>query len=200
MEIKALKIELIDVDAIIENPRNTNMHPDDQLRILNKGVKYTGFRVPLIVSNRTGFLITGHARLAVAKLLGMTKLPVIYQDFDNEAEEFAFLNMDNEIARQSKFDLEKYNFNLEEIEIPDALKINGNIDHEFFGLDYFNFADINKDIEDIKSIEGASESFTFKIKCDSDDELDRIAGLLKVKSNQCNYGSFMDFVNENINT
>ena len=72
-----------------------------------KLIKNTGFRSPLIVSNQSGFLIVGHGRLDAAKSLKMKSVPVIFQDFKNEAEEYAFMCADNAIASWSELDLEK---------------------------------------------------------------------------------------------
>ena len=42
----------------------------------------------------------------------MKKVPVIYQDFENEAEEYAHLTADNEIARWASTDLSKVNIKM----------------------------------------------------------------------------------------
>jgi len=86
-EVKAKTVEMVDIDSIIINPRNTNKHPPKQIHRLAKLIKHNGFRVPLIVSNRSGFLIAGHGRLEAAKVAGLEMLPIIKQDFSSEAEE-----------------------------------------------------------------------------------------------------------------
>jgi hypothetical protein len=40
----------------------------------------------------------GHARLLAAKLLGMSKVPVVYQDFASDGEELAAMAGDNVVA------------------------------------------------------------------------------------------------------
>lgn len=102
MQIQSKNIEMIDVEAIVPNPKNANQHPTEQIERLEKLIKYQGFRNPLIISNRTGFLVVGHGRLEAAKNLGMKQVPVIKQDFENEAQEYAYLISDNEIARWSE--------------------------------------------------------------------------------------------------
>ena len=103
-EIKSESITLVDIDSIIPNPKNANIHSIEQIKRLEKLITYQGFRNPLIVSNRTGFLIVGHGRLEAAINLGLEKLPVIYQDFKDEAQEYSYLISDNEIARWSELD------------------------------------------------------------------------------------------------
>lgn len=130
MEIKSNEIKIIDIDSIVENPRNPNSHPQEQIIRLSKLIKNTGFRSPLIVSNRSGFLIVGHGRYAAAKLLGIEKLPVIFQDFENEAEEYSFMTADNAIASWSDLNLDEIKMNIEEFE---------DFDIDMLGIEDLNF-------------------------------------------------------------
>lgn len=105
MKIRATEIDLIPIEQIIPNPKNPNIHPPEQLAMLAKHVDFQGFRSPLIISNQSGFLVAGHLRLEMAKLKGDVKeLPVMFQDFDTPAMEYAFLNADNELAKWSATD------------------------------------------------------------------------------------------------
>lgn len=118
-EIKSESITLVGIDSIIPNPKNANRHSIEQIKRLEKLITYQGFRNPLIVSNRTGFLIVGHGRLEAAINLGLEKLPVIYQDFKDEAQEYSYLVSDNEIARWSELDLHSVHLEIESLEISD---------------------------------------------------------------------------------
>lgn len=111
---------MVDVEAIVPNPKNANRHSIEQIERLTKLIKYQGFRNPLIVSNRTGFLVVGHGRLEAAKNIGMKEVPVIYQDFENEAQEYSYLISDNEIARWAELDMQSLYDELKEIEIDDV--------------------------------------------------------------------------------
>ena len=140
-DIKSKNIELVDIDSIIPNPKNANRHSIEQIKRLEKLIKYQGFRNPLIVSNRTGFLVVGHGRLEAAKNLGMNKVPVIYQDFKDEAQEYAYLISDNEIARWAELDMHSVYTELKEIEIDDV---------EMLGLEHFEIPDVEDLIDDEK--------------------------------------------------
>lgn len=118
-DIKSKEIKIVDIDSIIPNPKNANRHSIEQLQRLEKLIKYQGFRNPLIVSNRTGFLVVGHGRLEAAKNMGMSEVPVIFQDFESEAQEYAYLISDNEIARWAELDYQSLYDELKEIEIGD---------------------------------------------------------------------------------
>jgi len=115
MEIKAKEIKIEPIEKIVPNPKNANIHSEEQLERLSKLVDFQGFRVPLIVSNRTGFLVAGHGRLEMAKRNNIKELPVIYQDFESEAQEYAFLISDNEIARWAELDYQKMEVELAEL-------------------------------------------------------------------------------------
>jgi DNA modification methylase len=109
MEIKAKEIQMVDLDLLVENPKNNNTHPKEQIERLAKLIKHTGFRNPLVVSNRSGYVLCGHGRIAAAKQAGLNELPVIYQDFKDEAEEYAYMTADNAIHNWSSLDLAKVN-------------------------------------------------------------------------------------------
>ena len=96
--------EIADVDSLIGNPRNPNRHSDEQIRLLAKIIKHQGWRAPITVSNRSGFIVRGHGRLTAAKLLGVDLVPVDRQDYATEAEEWADLIADNRLSELSEID------------------------------------------------------------------------------------------------
>ncbi len=59
---------------------------------------------PITVSNRSGFIVRGHGRLAAALALGVDLVPVDRQDYASEAEEWADLVADNRLAELSELD------------------------------------------------------------------------------------------------
>jgi phage regulator Rha-like protein len=124
MEIKCAYTELVDVSKLIPNPKNNNKHPIDQIKRLAKIIDFQGQRSPIVVSNRSGFIVKGHGRLEAIKLLGWEKCAVDYQDYDSEAQEYADMTADNEIAKWAEFQTDMF---LEEIKGLD-------IDQDYFGL------------------------------------------------------------------
>ena len=79
--------KIADTDELVGNPRNPNKHPQDQITALAKIIKRQGWRHPIVVSNRSGFVVKGHGRLLAAKELGVSQAPVDYQDYESEASE-----------------------------------------------------------------------------------------------------------------
>lgn len=109
MTIQAKEIKLIDIGALVLNPKNNNKHPKEQIERLAKLIEFQGFRNPVVVSNRTGFVVAGHGRIEAAKKTGLKEVPVMFQDFENEAQEYAYLTSDNAIASWANIDLSMVN-------------------------------------------------------------------------------------------
>lgn len=86
--------KIVDVSTLVPNPKNPNQHPDAQIQLLGRIIRQTGWRQPITVSKRSGFIVKGHGRLSAALLEGMKQAPVDYQNYTNEAEEYADLVAD----------------------------------------------------------------------------------------------------------
>lgn len=95
---------IVDVAKLVPNPKNLNQHPDNQIQLLGRIIRQTGWRAPITVSKRSGFIVKGHGRLAAALLEGMKEAPVDYQNYTNDAEEYADLVADNRIAELAETD------------------------------------------------------------------------------------------------
>ena len=97
---------IVPIEKVIPNPRNPNTHPAEQIKLLGRIIQAAGWRQPITVSNRSGFIVKGHGRLLAAKKAGLTEVPVDYQEYTNEAEEYADLIADNRLAELSEIDTE----------------------------------------------------------------------------------------------
>lgn len=95
---------IVDVAKLVPNPKNPNQHPDSQIQLLGRIIRRTGWRQPITVSKRSGFIVKGHGRLAAALLEGVKEVPVDYQNYTTEAEEYADLVADNRIAELAETD------------------------------------------------------------------------------------------------
>ena len=130
MKIESKDIKMVGVDEIKPHPKNSNRHGDDQIQRLSKIIEYSGFRQPLVVSNQSGYLISGHGRLSAAQKLGMKKVPVIYEDFEDETMEYQHLTADNAIASWADLDFKKIN--------EDFLDFGPELDLELLGIRDFD--------------------------------------------------------------
>lgn len=90
--------ELLTLEKIIPNPLNPNTHPKEQIKLLAQIIKAQGWRAPITVSTRSGYIVAGHGRLQAAYAMGAEVAPVDYQNFSSEAEEYAALVADNRLA------------------------------------------------------------------------------------------------------
>jgi site-specific DNA-methyltransferase (adenine-specific) len=129
--------EFLDLDVLHPHPKNRNSHPQDQIERLALLIENHGFRHPIILSKRSGFIVAGHGRVEAAKYLGIKYVPVDYQDFDSDEAEYAFLISDNAIASWSELDLGAINADIGELG-PD-------FDIDLLGIRNFEIDVANKD-------------------------------------------------------
>ncbi len=106
MKLQSKDIALVDVNDLVPHPKNPHKHSDDQIERLCKLIEYQGFRNPIIVDNKSNYIVAGHGRLMAAKKLNMPKVPVTYQDFDNEDQLYAYIVSDNSIGKDTWADLD----------------------------------------------------------------------------------------------
>jgi len=136
--------KLILLDEFIPHEMNTNKHPEKQIEVLAKLIKRNGVRLPIIISNLSSKCVSGHGRFDAFKLLGMEKIPVVYQDFDDIPAEYRFLESDNLIASFAEHDQDKMLDNLKDLDIDLE-----SIDFEELGLIGFELPNFRPgDIED----------------------------------------------------
>ena len=96
--------KVVDIETLVPNPKNPSQHPDAQIQLLGHIIRQTGWRQPITISKCSGFIVKGHGRLLAARLEGMKEVPVDYQNYTNEAEEYADLVADNRIAELAETD------------------------------------------------------------------------------------------------
>jgi hypothetical protein len=93
------------IEAVIPHPRNPNRHNDDQIALLAKIIAVQGWRNPITISTRSGFIVGGHARRAAALVLELDRVPVDFQWFPDEASEYAHMIADNRVAELAEMDM-----------------------------------------------------------------------------------------------
>lgn len=163
MEIKSKEITIVDINLLVENPRNNNIHPQGQIERLAKLIKHTGFRNPLVVSNRSGFVLCGHGRIASAKMAGLKDLPVIYQDFKDEAEEYAYMTADNAIHEWASLDLSLINMQIADF--------GPELDIEMLGLEEFSIEPLEKFKMEDELKEDMNKKYILEVTFPNDCEL-----------------------------
>jgi ParB-like nuclease domain len=119
MQFNCSYTELVSTNKLVNNPKNANNHPSEQIERLAKIIDFQGQRSPIVVSKRSGFITKGHGRLMAMKLLKWEQVAVDYQDYLSEAQEYADVVADNEIARWAEIDSFKVLTDLKELDFGD---------------------------------------------------------------------------------
>ena len=127
MDVKQVKIS-----EIRAYKKNAKKHPEEQVKAIANSIREFGFRQPLVLDKNME-IIVGHGRLAAAKLLGMTAVPVVMADDLTDEQVKAFRLADNK-TNESEWD-----FDLLEEELNDILTID---------MSDFGFEIDDLDIED----------------------------------------------------
>jgi hypothetical protein len=135
-KIHCLYDELVDPKTLKYHPKNRNKHPKDQIERLAKILEYQGWRYPIKVSKLSGCVTSGHGRIAAAFLKKWTQVPVVFQEYENEDQEYADVQSDNAIASWAELDLAGIN-----LDVPD---LGPDFDINMLGLKGFQ---INPDFE-----------------------------------------------------
>lgn len=103
-EVHCSHDRMVKLEDLKPNPANPNRHPGEQVELLARLIADTGWRAPITVSKRSGFIVRGHGRYEAAQLAGCDEAPVDFQDYESEAAELADLVADNRLAELSETD------------------------------------------------------------------------------------------------
>jgi DNA modification methylase len=110
MKIHCKYDEIAQISKLLVHPKNPNQHTPEQIERLAQILKYQGWRYPIKVSKRSGYITSGHGRLMAAVENGWLGVPVNYQDYESDEQEYADLVSDNSIADWSELNLAQINF------------------------------------------------------------------------------------------
>lgn len=105
--------------ALKPHPDNPNRHSAHQIQLLASIIQEQGWRNPITVSKRSGFVVRGHGRLEAALLLGCELVPIDEQDYETEAAELADLIADNRLSELAELDQDGLRAVMEKIKAAD---------------------------------------------------------------------------------
>jgi hypothetical protein len=185
MKINCAHDALVEPHKLVPNAKNPNAHPPEQIKRLAQIIDYQGQRHPVIVSKRSGFVVVGHGRLEAIKSLGWDKIAVNYQDFESEAQEYAFVVSDNAIAEWAELDLGAIN--------SEMLDLGPDFDIDLLGIRDFVIEPADGELPDLSADEPDCQSVTFVLSNEQKDILDEALAKAK-KSEDCSDG-----INQNSN-
>jgi DNA modification methylase len=140
-----IQVEKWPVDRLLPYARNSRTHSDEQIAQIAASIVEFGWTSPILVSGE-GIIIAGHARLAAARKLRMTEVPVIVLDHLTDTQRRALVLADNRLAMNAGWDEAMLRVEL------DALEEAG------FDLDLVGFSD--EELEALAPPEETREGLT----------------------------------------
>src|ERR1019366_6413420 len=84
MEARPHVIELVPIDQLHPDPANPRRISEEELDPLERSLREFGFARPALARRDDGTVIGGHQRLAAARRLGLTSVPVTWLDISVE--------------------------------------------------------------------------------------------------------------------
>jgi hypothetical protein len=128
-----LRIEYWPIDRLIPSARNARTHSAAQVAEIAGSIRTFGFTSPLLVGEDAD-IVAGHGRLAAARLLGLTEVPVIPLRGLNEVDRRLLMLADNRIALNAGWDAEMLKLELTDLgKLGADLKILGFSEQELAG-------------------------------------------------------------------
>ena len=100
-----LRLEIRPVAQLTPSARNARTHSKSQIAEIAASITAFGFTNPILVGPDSD-VIAGHGRLAAARLLGLSEVPVIVLNGLTELQQRQLMLADNRISLNSGWDLE----------------------------------------------------------------------------------------------
>jgi len=110
-----MQVEQRKIEALIPYVNNSRTHSDEQVAQIAASVREFGWTNPILVDGQNG-IIAGHGRLAAARKLGLTEVPVIVLDHLSEAQKKALVIADNKLASNAGWDDEMLRLELGDLQ------------------------------------------------------------------------------------
>jgi DNA modification methylase len=109
-----LQVEYWSLDRLVPFARNARTHSDAQVAEIAGSIRAFGFSNPILVSE-AGDVIAGHGRLAAARKLGMSEVPVVVLRGLTEMQRRQLVLADNRIAHNAGWNAEMLKFELADL-------------------------------------------------------------------------------------
>lgn len=129
-----MKVIMRSVNDVIPYENNPRVN-DKAVEAVAASLKEFGFKQPIVVDS-SGVIVVGHTRLKAAKLLGMSKVPVVVADDLTDEQIREYRLADNKTAELSEWDFGKLQEEMDALKDVD-MSVFGFIDEsEFYGEDF----------------------------------------------------------------
>lgn len=97
--------QTLSIDKLIPYAKNSRTHSDAQVAQIAASIQEWGFTTPILIDDQHS-VIAGHGRLAAARKLGLTEVPVIVATGWTDAQKRAYVIADNKLAMNAGWDNE----------------------------------------------------------------------------------------------
>ena len=111
-----MQVTKTNVEKLIPYAKNSRTHSDAQVAQIAASIKEFGWTNPILVDGENG-IIAGHGRLAAARKLGMTEVPVIELSHLSETQKKALIIADNKLALNASWDESLLAIEFEELQL-----------------------------------------------------------------------------------
>jgi DNA modification methylase len=109
-----LRLEFWALERLLPSPRNARTHSDAQVAEIAGSIRAFGFANPILVGAE-GDVVAGHGRLAAARKLGLSDVPVIVLHGLSEVQRRQLMLADNRIALNAGWDLDMLQLELRDL-------------------------------------------------------------------------------------
>jgi DNA modification methylase len=109
-----LRVEYCPIDRLIPYARNARTHSPAQVAEIAGSIRAFGFSNPILVGENAD-IVAGHGRLAAARKLGLTEVPVIVLRGLSDAQRRQLVLADNRIALNAGWDTEMLSLELADL-------------------------------------------------------------------------------------
>lgn len=138
----AMKMELRSTTDLIAYGGNARKHSDRQVMQIANSMKEFGWTIPILV-DESNLVLAGHGRLAAAKKLGRSEVPVVVARGWTAAQKRAYVLADNQLALNSNWNPDTLSSELRTL-------VELDFDLDLLGFEPEQLADMIADIEPIE--------------------------------------------------
>jgi len=148
-----MKIEVLSVDQLLNDPSNARQHSTKNLDAIKASLLKFGLQKPIVI-NKEGIVIAGNGTLIAAKELGWSEIKCVRSEL-GKVEQTAYAIADNRSAELASWDMDVLGDTLQSLREDD-----------------WDLEDLGFDVGDLDFIDGVDDSPIFNNNIDDKDEED----------------------------
>lgn len=178
------------ISDLLPYANNAREHTDEQVAQVAASIQEFGWTNPLIVHGTT--VVAGHARLAAARKLGMTEVPIIDRSDMSEAQWKAYVLADNQLAQNAT-----WNEGLLSLELDYLTELDFDLDLIGFGDELSDYLESESWDDALGNLpEGDSDGFQQMTFVLTDEQVESVKRAIAAAGK---LGAYSDTGNENAN-